>query len=78
MAISGEVLVATADIRLMALPIAVAMIGSYTAIDIAEQITAENCNPHYWLLSSGLTLGLSIWAMHFTAILAHKLPIQVS
>lgn len=78
MAVSGEVLVATADFRLAALSIAVAMVGSYTAIDIAEQIEAADRNRNLWLIGSGLTLGLSIWAMHFTAILAHQLPIQVN
>lgn len=78
MLLANTVLIATSDLRLIVLSILIAVIGSYTALDISEQIAiTQGSARRWWLVGSGLTLGLSIWAMHFTAILAHKLPIPV-
>jgi signal transduction histidine kinase len=78
MFLPDTMLIATSDVRLIVLSILVAVIGSYTALDISEQIIlAQGAARWWWLVGSGLTLGLSVWAMHFTAILAHKLPIPI-
>lgn len=78
MLLPNQVLIATSDPRLIVLSVLIAIIGSYTALDISEQIAiAKSKARRWWLVGSGLTLGLTVWAMHFTAILAHKLPIPV-
>ncbi|MBW4443927.1 MAG: hypothetical protein KME10_22415 [Plectolyngbya sp. WJT66-NPBG17] len=62
-----EDLVANSDFRLIVLSVLVSCIGSYTALDIAEQISIGQEHPRqYWLIGSGIVLGLAIWAMHFT------------
>lgn len=72
------VLKATSDIRLILLSIVIAVIGSCIALDIAEQIfIASYSSRRWWWLGSALTLGISIWVMHFTAILSFQLPIPI-
>ena len=79
MLLPNKILLATSDPRLIVLSVLIAVIGSYTALDISEQIAiAQGVARRWWLIGSGLTLGITVWAMHFTAILAHKLPIPVS
>lgn len=71
-------IVTTSDPRLIVLSVFISFIGSYTALDIAEQIPIDQEQPRqYWLIGSGIVLGLTIWAMHFTGMLAHMLPIPV-
>ncbi|MBD1848216.1 hypothetical protein H6F89_33665 [Cyanobacteria bacterium FACHB-63] len=73
-----EDLVVTSDFRLIILSVLISLIGSYTALDIAQQISPEPERPRqFWLIGSGIVLGLTIWAMHFTGILAHRVPIPV-
>lgn len=72
------VLKATSDIRLILLSIVIAVIGSCIALDIAEQIfIASYSSRRWWWIGSALTLGISIWVMHFTAILSFQLPIPI-
>ena len=71
-------LAAKTDFRLVLLSIAISIIGSYTALDIAEQIVPSHGQSRWWLIGSSLALGISIWSMHFTAILAHQLATPVS
>ncbi|MGG6267917.1 MHYT domain-containing protein [Leptolyngbya sp. AN03gr2] len=71
-------IIATSDFRLIVLSVLISFIGSYTALDIAEQVQVTQAKPRqYWLIGSGIVLGLTIWAMHFTGMLAHILPIPV-
>lgn len=78
MLLPNQVLLATSDLRLIVLSVLIAIIGSYAALDISEQIAlAQGTARRWWLVGSGLTLGLTVWAMHFTAILAQRLPIPV-
>lgn len=78
MLLPNQVLLATSDPRLIVLSVLIAIVGSYAALDISEQIAiAQDTSRRWWLIGSGLTLGLTVWAMHFTAILAQRLPITV-
>ena len=72
-------LAAMTDIRLVLLSVAISIVGSYTVLDIAAQIMlSEGQTRRWWLLGSGLALGISTWAMHFTAILSHRMTTPVS
>lgn len=74
----ATVLTANFDIRLIVLSIAIAIIGSCIALDIAEQISlAQKSSRLWWVTGSALTLGITIWVMHFIGILSYRLPIRI-
>ena len=56
----------------------VAILASYTALDMAARI-ARSRGPQAtaWLVGGGLAMGLGIWSMHFIGMLAFELPIPV-
>ncbi|WP_305857825.1 putative bifunctional diguanylate cyclase/phosphodiesterase [Balneatrix alpica] len=66
------------DYRIVLLSILVAMLASYTALDLAGRVTQarEDRNP-YWLIGGAVAMGTGIWSMHFVAMLAFKLPIPM-
>lgn len=73
-----EILTATYDIRLVALSIVIAVFGSYTALDLARQVkVTQGWARKLWLTGGTLALGISIWAMHFIAMLAYQLTIPI-
>lgn len=73
------VLTATYDVRLVVLSLFIAAIGSYTALDLAGQVSlAQGHARHLWLTGGAIALGISIWAMHFIAMLAYELPIPIT
>lgn len=79
MSYPGAVLTVTTDIHLVVLSILVSVIGSYIALDMAQQILFAQGNARrWWLIGSGLTLGITIWAMHFIATLGYRLMMPVS
>ena len=74
----GAPLVDFYDYRLVALSIFIAISASYMALDLGGRVTAA----HGWIRSAWLAggataLGLGIWSMHFTGMLAFKLPVPV-
>ncbi len=67
------------DWRLVILSLVIAVVSSYTALDLARQVpVALGRASKLWLLGSAIALGISIWLMHFIAMLAYKLPIPVN
>lgn len=69
----------TYDGALVGLSIAISIISSYVALELAG-ITETNHRPKPWYKKStlsALALGLGIWTMHFTGMVALKLPIAV-
>lgn len=71
--------VAHLDDRLVALSITVAFLGSYTALDLLEQVRLSSSRLRsFWFASTSLALGIAIWAMHFIAILAHRLALPIT
>ena len=76
---TGTALPVTYDFRLVALSIAIAVFGSYIALDLAEQVLiAQGWSRKLWLWGGAIALGISIWAMHFIAMLAYSLPIPIA
>ena len=67
------------DIRLVCLSLAVAVIASYGALDLAQR-SGEAAGSHrrLWIGSAGVTMGLGIWSMHFIGMLALKMQMPVS
>lgn len=56
----------------------VAILASYTALDMAGRIThAQGRAAHWWLVGGASAMGLGIWSMHFIGMLAFSLPITL-
>src|SRR3712207_6377490 len=65
----------THDDALVSLSVLIAMVASYTALDLAGRIRAsEGWARHAWLTTAAIAMGGGIWAMHFVAMLAFQLP----
>lgn len=58
----------------VALSIGIAILGSYTALEIARIALMVNRARIAWLGAAAVVMGGSIWAMHFIAMLAYDLP----
>ncbi len=69
----------TYDHWLVILSIAVAVVASYVALDLASRVTASaGRTARYWLLGGAVSMGMGIWSMHFIGMLAFRLPIPMS
>ncbi|MEG0186648.1 MAG: MHYT domain-containing protein, partial [Stenotrophomonas sp.] len=63
---------------LVAISLLVAILASYTALDMAGRLATTAGRVARWWLAGGATaMGLGIWSMHFIAMLAFKLPIPL-
>jgi diguanylate cyclase (GGDEF)-like protein len=57
----------------------VAILASYTALDLATRITASSGrSARLWLICGAFSMGFGIWSMHFIGMLAFSLPIPMS
>ncbi|MEN3354461.1 MAG: diguanylate cyclase [Betaproteobacteria bacterium] len=57
----------------------VAILASYTALDLASRITASKGRfAQAWLLGGAFSMGIGIWSMHFIGMLAFSLPIPMA
>ncbi|MFP8966981.1 putative bifunctional diguanylate cyclase/phosphodiesterase [Pokkaliibacter sp. CJK22405] len=66
------------DWRLVVLSILVAVAASYTTLDIANRLVSRiRARTWPWILGGALAMGTGIWAMHFIAMLAWSLPIEM-
>lgn len=56
----------------------VAVLASYTALDMAGRVaTSAGRAARWWLLGGAFSMGLGIWSMHFIGMLAFSLPIPL-
>ena len=63
------------DEYLVALSIAVAVLSSFTALNIGIRIRAATRRGQWaWLAAASVALGGGIWSMHFIAMLAFSMP----
>ncbi len=68
----------THDLRLVALSLLIAVLASYTALEIAGQVTVSQGRAHItWLLGGAIAMGMGIWSMHFVGMLAFHLPVPI-
>jgi diguanylate cyclase (GGDEF)-like protein/PAS domain S-box-containing protein len=66
------------DYRLVVVSVALAMLASYAALDLAGRVTAAHRRSQLaWLTSGALAMGLGIWAMHYVGMLAFSLPVPI-
>jgi PAS domain S-box-containing protein len=75
----GAPLVGFYDNRLVAVSIFIAISASYMALDLGGRVTAARGWIRLaWLAGGAAAMGLGIWSMHFTGMLAFNLPVPVS
>src|ERR1041384_5840060 len=56
----------------------VAILASYTALDLATRIKASSGrSARLWLAGGAFSMGTGIWSMHFIAMLAFSLPVPL-
>jgi len=56
----------------------VAILASYTALDLTGRIaTAKGRAVYLWMGGGALAMGVGVWSMHFIGMLAFKLPISL-
>jgi NO-binding membrane sensor protein with MHYT domain len=64
---------------LVVLSIVIAILGSYTALDLSRRVRANIGQVRAWWLAAAATaMGLSIWSMHFVAMLAFDVGMTVA
>jgi diguanylate cyclase len=66
------------NVWLVALSLGVAILASYTALDLAGRIAIAGPRRRWiWLAGGAITMGVGIWSMHFIGMLAFALPIPL-
>ncbi len=67
------------DSGLVGLSYIIAVIASYTALDIAIRISESfGISRKFWASGCAFAMGCGIWSMHFTGMLAYQLPFKVT
>ena len=57
----------------------VAILASYTTLDLAGRIASASGRARgLWMAGGALSMGVGIWSMHFIGMLAFNLPIQLA
>jgi NO-binding membrane sensor protein with MHYT domain len=63
---------------LVALSVFIGMSAVYAALDLAPRINAASgWARSAWLAGGGIAMGIGVWSMHFTGMLAFSLPVPV-
>jgi diguanylate cyclase (GGDEF)-like protein len=66
------------DLVLVLISLAVAILASYTALDLAGRVTtAKGSAVPLWICGGAVSMGIGIWSMHFIGMLAFSLPIPL-
>ncbi|GAB1542563.1 hypothetical protein NUACC21_52370 [Scytonema sp. NUACC21] len=72
-------MIGTYSLELVALSFIIAVIASYTALDLSGRVKlAAKWRRLQWLLGGAIAMGTGIWSMHFVAMLAFQLPQPVN
>ena len=66
------------DPNFVVLSVAIAIIASYTALDLSGRVSSSSGKKSWgWLAAGAVSMGTGIWSMHFIGMLAFHLPIPV-
>ena len=64
---------------LVFISLCVAILASYTALDLAARIaTARGRTVYLWMSGGALAMGFGVWSMHFIGMLALELPLDLA
>jgi len=78
MPILPDMLTTHYDIPLVIVSLLVAILASYTALDMTERINTTKGNAsRWWFIGGAFAMGVGIWSMHFIGMLAFRLPIAL-
>jgi len=67
------------DLQLVALSLIVAIVASYTALELAGRVSQKRGKSSWaWLVGGAVSMGSGIWSMHFIGMLAFHLPVAVA
>ncbi|MBT2341572.1 MULTISPECIES: putative bifunctional diguanylate cyclase/phosphodiesterase [Pseudomonas] len=71
-------LIGTYSPALVSISLFVAVLASYTALDLAGRIaTTQGHAAHLWMGGGALAMGVGVWSMHFIGMLAFSLPVEL-
>lgn len=63
---------------LVVISLFVAILASYTALDLTGRIaTTRGLAAQLWMVGGALAMGVGVWSMHFIGMLAFELPIEL-
>jgi two-component system, sensor histidine kinase and response regulator len=66
------------DYRLVAFSVLVAILASYTALDLGARVTSSRGNVRlWWMIGGTVSMGIGIWSMHYLGMLAFSFPVPV-
>jgi signal transduction histidine kinase/NO-binding membrane sensor protein with MHYT domain/DNA-binding response OmpR family regulator/HPt (histidine-containing phosphotransfer) domain-containing protein len=72
------VLATTYNTSLVIISILVAVLASYTALNLVERVASLSGKARdRWVIGGACAMGAGIWSMHFIGMLAFELPIEV-
>lgn len=66
------------NLPLVSFSVFIAVLASYTALELTERISSKGKIQISWLIGSSLTMGTGIWSMHFVGMLAYSLVIPIT
>jgi diguanylate cyclase (GGDEF)-like protein len=71
-------LIGSYSLTLVFISLCVAILASYTALDLTGRIaTAKGRAVHLWTVGGAFAMGIGVWSMHFIGMLAFTLPIDL-
>jgi diguanylate cyclase (GGDEF)-like protein len=71
-------LIGSYNLGLVIVSLLMAMLASYTALDMAARVAAAKGRAAFWWLAGGsIAMGVGIWSMHFLGMLAFRLPVAM-
>ena len=77
--LTGNEVVGSYNLGLVCLSFVIAVVASYTVLDLALRIgESYGITKKIWIGGGAFSMGGGIWSMHFTAMLAYQLPFEVS
>lgn len=66
------------DLFLVFISFCVAVLASYTALDLSGRVsTSKKEAVPFWIVGGAVAMGIGIWSMHFVGMLAFSLPIPM-
>lgn len=66
------------DPALVVLSVLIAILASYAALELAGRVAVSVGRRRLaWLVGGAIAMGVGIWSMHFTGMLAYQLPVPI-
>ena len=66
------------NVPLVSFSVFIAVLASYTALELTERISLRGKIKISWLVGSSIIMGTGIWSMHFIGMLAYNIPVEIT